>query len=192
MPIESSLETPTGMHPTMTPEEYSAAYEQGYSHTRRFIASRGVPLDQAAEIAQAAWVKGWAHRQQAYNIQKVGLWVNTIALNLLRGSFRRAPTTELHGNVGIVRPISVQTIDYRRVLGQCSPADRKLLEGFYMGGYTSAQLGKLYGLTAVAVRVRLFRLRQHLQATLAASRSNRGLISLLPRPEHRTKTRDHI
>jgi RNA polymerase sigma factor (sigma-70 family) len=167
MHIESSFKTTLGVNPTMTTEQYAAAYDRGFSHTRRFIASRGVSVDQAAEIAQTAWARGWEYRQQVRDIEKVGSWVNTIALNVLRTSFRRARTSELCVEGAVTQPTSAQTIDCRKMLELCSPGDRKLLEGFYMAGYTSAELASLHGYTPVAVRVRLFRLRQRLQTALA-------------------------
>jgi DNA-directed RNA polymerase specialized sigma24 family protein len=57
-------------------------------------------------------------------------------------------------------------IDVRRTLEECPLHDRRLMEMHYLEGYTSKELGKKTGCTAVAVRVRLLRARRKLAAEL--------------------------
>ena len=78
--------------------EYAEAFKAGYPATRRFLLSRGAALEEAEEIAQAAWVRGWEFRDQLRDPGLVGFWVNSIARNLFRAKFRsKAP---LHGRRG--------------------------------------------------------------------------------------------
>jgi DNA-directed RNA polymerase specialized sigma24 family protein len=48
----------------MLRNDYAQAFETGYSATRRFLLARGAPLEEAEEIAQAAWARGWEYRDQ--------------------------------------------------------------------------------------------------------------------------------
>ena len=153
--------------PIMTREEYSVAYDRGYSKTLGFMRSRGAPPDAAEDLAQAAWAKGWQYREQIRDPSKVDAWVNTIAFNLFRGSFRKAPTVELLPEDYPSSPQNiVGTIDCQRLFARCSRSERKLIKGTYLAGYTSAELGPRLGLSAVAVRVRLLRLRRRLGAIM--------------------------
>jgi DNA-directed RNA polymerase specialized sigma24 family protein len=43
----------------------------------------------AEEVAQAAWAKGWERLSQLRNESFVVIWVNTIALNVYRSGLRR-------------------------------------------------------------------------------------------------------
>ena len=63
---------------------YAEAFQNGFGATRRFLISRGAPLDDAEEIAQAAWARGWEYREQLRDPGLVGFWVNSIARNLFR------------------------------------------------------------------------------------------------------------
>jgi DNA-directed RNA polymerase specialized sigma24 family protein len=167
-PMTSHLTPPCKANdtPIMTREEYSVAYDRGYSKTVAFILSRGASRDTSEDLAQAAWAKGWQYREQIRDPSKVDAWVNTIAFNLFRGSFRKAPTVELHPGDYPSLPRNVaETIDCQRLFARCSPSERKLING-NLAGYTSAELGPRLGLSAVAVRVRLLRLRRRLHGTM--------------------------
>ena len=63
----------------MQREQYAVAFQTGYGVTRRFLISRGAPQDEAEEIAQAAWARGWEYRDQLRDPGLVGFWVNSIA-----------------------------------------------------------------------------------------------------------------
>jgi RNA polymerase sigma factor (sigma-70 family) len=150
----------------MTQEQYASVFDGGYARTTRFLVSRGVNTETAEEAAQAAWAKGWEHRDRLRNPETVWYWVNTIALNLFRSSFRRRDTAELPLEIPIPPQASPHAIDIRRALAKCAPADREIFEKFYLAGYTSAELGGQNGCTDIAIRVRLLRLRRRLRETL--------------------------
>src|SRR5580693_7536506 len=77
--------------------EYAEAFEAGYPATRRFLLSRGAAIEEAEEIAQAAWVRGWEFREQLRDPDLVGYWVNSIARNLFRAGFRAKSMTPIDG-----------------------------------------------------------------------------------------------
>jgi DNA-directed RNA polymerase specialized sigma24 family protein len=75
----------------LTRERYGEAYQKGFDLTVRFLLSRGAWRDNASEVAQAAWARGWEHLIQLRNERLVLTWVNTIALNLYRSVLRKDP-----------------------------------------------------------------------------------------------------
>ena len=151
----------------MTREQYANAYDSGYTATKRFLVSRGIDVETAEEAAQAAWARGWEHRGELRNPDKILSWVNTIALNLFRNWFRRRETVELSLEIPVPPQASPQSIDVGRALEKCLPADREMLEKHYLAGYTSEELGRQRGCTAVAVRVRLLRARRRIRERIA-------------------------
>lgn len=136
----------------------------------RFVGSRGVYPAIAEETAQAAWTKGWQRRSQLRNPKKLLPWINTIALNLLRGRKRKesreqelVETPDLRSRQAAVSA----RVDAARVLRQCGATDRKLLGLHHMQGHTTAEAGRRCGLKPVAARVRLMRLRRRLREEFA-------------------------
>jgi RNA polymerase sigma factor (sigma-70 family) len=158
----------------MTREQYSLAYDNGYQLTVRFLISRGLSGESAEEAAQAAWAKGWEHRENLRNSKRVVSWVNTIALNLFRNWFRRRESPEELPEIPIAHGMDPRAIDLHRTLERCDARDRRLLEGHYLEGYTSEELGRKTGCSAVAVRVRLLRVRRKLVAALKPDRKRQA------------------
>ena len=48
----------------------------------------------AEESAQAAWARGWEKRNHLKEAQRLVQWVNTIALNIFRGRYRKESREE--------------------------------------------------------------------------------------------------
>jgi RNA polymerase sigma factor (sigma-70 family) len=151
----------------MRRNEYAEAFETGYPATRRFLLSRGAALEEAEEIAQAAWVRGWEYREQLRDPGLVGFWVNSIARNLFRAKFRSKTAVPLD-NVDCPYTMSLEDIELRRLLDRCPRRDRELLERS-LQGYSAEEIAKDEGITSTGIRVRMLRIRQALreQLTLA-------------------------
>ena len=81
----------------MDRNEYGEAYKTGYGATRRFLLAHGAPMEDAEEISQAAWVRGWEYREQLREPGMLGFWVNSIARNLFRARFRTPMNVPLDG-----------------------------------------------------------------------------------------------
>jgi len=150
----------------MTAQQYSDAYVSGCARTARFLISRGSSPELAEETAQAAWVKGWEHRANLRESDKVMNWVNTIAFNMYRGGFRRREVDRADADIAISPQTGPGAIDVQRVLARCSPAERELLQGHYTAGYTSKELAQRMNCSPVTVRVRLLRLRRRIQTAM--------------------------
>src|SRR6202158_5719138 len=99
----------------MKRDDYAEAFESGYGATRRFLLSRGAPLDEAEEIAQAAWARGWEYRDQLRDPGLVGYWVNSIARNLFRARFR-APVAASIDEVNAAYTLDLDEIALHRLL----------------------------------------------------------------------------
>lgn len=143
----------------MTRDEYGKAYHHGFEPTVRLLRSRGVPIDSATEMAQAAWTRGWERLSQLRNDSRVEPWVKTIALNVYRTVLRREPLyqalPELCGKVGV----DLAAIDVAQILKICRPSDRALLEQ-QMHGVTAEEVARQLGVPVPTVRLRLYRARR--------------------------------
>jgi RNA polymerase sigma factor (sigma-70 family) len=152
----------------MQPEEYAVAFETGYGTTRRFLISRGAAVDDAEEIAQAAWVRGWEYREQLRDPGLVSYWVNSIARNLFRARFRAITPLSLELTQDPSYVFDTAIIDVHRMLEQCGERDRALLEKS-LAGYSAEEMAQGTGISPTGVRVRLLRARQSMRNKLVAA-----------------------
>src|SRR5947209_3162129 len=146
----------------MKRDDYAEAFETGYGATRRFLLSRGAPLDEAEEIAQAAWARGWEYREQLRDPGLVGYWVNSIARNLFRARFRgplAASLDSANSSAELAYTMDLDAIEVRRLLDRCSKRDRVLLQRS-LEGYSAEEIARTAGITSTGIRVRLLRVRQ--------------------------------
>jgi len=149
----------------MKPSDYALAFETGYGATRRFLLSRGAQVEDAEEIAQAAWARGWEYREQLRDPTLVGYWVNSIARNLYRARFRAMPALAIE-DVDASYTVDLEALELRLILERCSSRDRALLERS-LEGYTAEEMARTCGITSTGIRVRLLRIRQSLREQLA-------------------------
>jgi RNA polymerase sigma factor (sigma-70 family) len=151
----------------MLRNDYSDAFEMGYNATRRFLLARGAPLEEAEEIAQAAWARGWEFRDQLRDPGLVSFWVNSIARNLFRARFRAPLQTEIEDS-NAVYSMDLNAIEVGRLLDRCPQRDRALLEQS-LEGYSAEEIAGKEGITPTGIRVRLLRIRQMLREQLNLS-----------------------
>jgi RNA polymerase sigma factor (sigma-70 family) len=147
-------------------EQFDTAYRLGFSRTVRFLQSSGVQHELAEEIAQAAWSRGWECRAQLKNPAAIGVWVNSIAKNLLRVDFRRRKAVEELTEDSATICASTDSTALAELLSHCSVEDRQLLVRHYMEGWSSNELAPALGISPVSVRVRLLRIKNSLRETL--------------------------
>ena len=162
---------PTGEKLKMTNEDYGKAYQKGFDRTVRFLVSRGLSYDAAQETAQAAWARGWERREQLRDPNLVLTWTNSIALNIHRTYLRREPQTQTLPELQAPPRMNVAAIDVNRILGDCKPNDRLVLEGHYIEGYGTQELARQHGWSETAVRIRLLRARRSVQKQLSRPES---------------------
>jgi RNA polymerase sigma factor (sigma-70 family) len=170
-----AIDTNTSFRPP-TRDEYARAYQDGYGKTVRFLAANGASMELAEEVAQAAWVRGWERLNQLRHIQALTFWINSIAKNLLRSSFRKQQnSTEIFENTLVEDPLESEPIDAHRIFDGCTPSEKELLEKYYLEGFTSQELSGTMGLSPVGVRVRLTRLRKNLINRMGLEANTAGL-----------------
>jgi RNA polymerase sigma-70 factor (ECF subfamily) len=148
----------------ITRKEFGMAYEKGCSQTVNFLISRGLQEEEANEKAQAAWAKGWERRFQMRDKKKALAWINTIALNLYRSSYRRDSRFEIIHEFPVPARIKVHNLDLYKRLDQCREIDREILKLRYFEGFEIRELADRYDCTETAIRVRLLRARRSLKA----------------------------
>ncbi len=169
----------------MTNTEFANAYATHYNSTTRFLLSRGISPSMAEEIAQAAWARGWERVGALRETSKIGAWVNTIALNLLRRHMRNSKRhVALYPNSDspTVTPATERT-DAEKMLDALSEDDRKILLMHAVERRTSKEIGKALRLSAVAVRVRLCRSKARLRSLFSELPKLSGLAGSRLRPE---------
>jgi RNA polymerase sigma factor (sigma-70 family) len=145
--------------------DYAEAFQNGFGATRRFLISRGAPLDEAEEIAQAAWARGWECRDQLRDPGLVSFWVNSIARNLFRARFRTPVPVPLDQMPDPSYTFDTNSIDLQQLLERCSQRDRALLERT-LEGYSAEEIAQTAGISSTGIRVRLLRARQSLRQKL--------------------------
>jgi DNA-directed RNA polymerase specialized sigma24 family protein len=149
----------------MTQEKYGNAYQQGFRKTVRLLRSRGASWENAEDLAQTAWLRGWQKVDQLRNEGIIVSWVNAIAVNYHRYASqheaRYQALPELCGKAGI----DLAAIDAARILRLCRPRDRALLEQ-QMGGFTAGEMAGKQGVSATAMRLKLLRARRAVRATV--------------------------
>ena len=151
----------------MTTEDFGRAYQKGFNLTVRFLVSRGLSYDSALDTAQAAWAKGWERREQLRDPSLVLTWTNSIALNIHRTFLRREPQTQTLPELQAPPRMNVAAIDVKRILKECKPNDRVVLEGHYIEGYKVQEIARQHGWSETAVRIRLLRARRSVERRLS-------------------------
>jgi DNA-directed RNA polymerase specialized sigma24 family protein len=156
----------------MTQDGYGQAYRQGYRRTVRLLRSRGASIDHAEDVAQAAWLRGWQKLDQLRDEAMIVSWVNAIAINYhRRGSLDQArfqALPELCGQVGV----DLAPLDAAKILKFCRPTERILFEQ-QMGGLTTKEIAQQEGVSTTAIRIRFFRARRAVRASVEGFASER-------------------
>jgi DNA-directed RNA polymerase specialized sigma24 family protein len=169
----------------MSREEFTAKYERGFSSTWKFLESRCVPAEQAYEIAQAAWTRGWECRLQLRDETVLETWVNAIAWNCFLNQKRRAPLVSL---TSLYQPSIENHLDRnilaREVLAYAPAQDQHLLHAWCFMGYSDKELAQLFRMAPGAIRARLHRARRRLITVCKAQ----ARLGRLGRPRAKIRT----
>lgn len=164
----------------MTRQEFGGAYQKGFQRTVRSLQRSRVTEDQAAEVAQAAWVKGLERLGQLRDDRLVSEWVNAIAWNEFRSTRRRRPLMDLmqmKDEPAVEPSISPMIIAVRQALAKCTPRHQCLLADFYWKDHSCFEIAAQTGRSPEAVHAELFRAREELREHMQVTRRK------VPRPE---------
>jgi DNA-directed RNA polymerase specialized sigma24 family protein len=69
--------------------------------------------------------------------------------------------------------MNVAAIDVKRILNECKPNDRVVLEGHYIEGYKVQEIARQNGWSETAVRIRLLRARRSVERRLSKPKTSR-------------------
>jgi RNA polymerase sigma factor (sigma-70 family) len=146
----------------MEATNFSNAYEIGLNRTIAFLLSRGIKYDDAQDVAQTAWLRGWERLLQLRDDRMLLPWVNTIALNHYRRTLRTMDRYEewkpAYENASTT-VLDCAAIDISRILDACKPKDRDLLEA-HLRGESPKEMAEREGVSPTAIRIRLLRARR--------------------------------
>jgi len=158
----------------VTRQEFGDAYQsRGVRGTIRRLRKHGADCDQAEDLAQEAWARGWEHLEQLRDEALLTFWIDSIATNLLSSACRREwRTSQLTSDNEASFEIDLESIDLRRALGRCSPRQGVLLELVYLRGDTAAEAAPSLGISTDAVYGALARARAAMRFQLKAARRN--------------------
>jgi DNA-directed RNA polymerase specialized sigma24 family protein len=144
----------------MTRDEFGAAYQRSFRTTVGFLLARGLAIDTAQEIAQAAWARGWERIAQLRDSRTLVMWLNRVALNLYRTSLRGEPAFQELTPAEQGPDLNIAAIDAASILRKCKRHDRRMLRDFYLKGLHLSEIAALNGWLENTARVRLFRARR--------------------------------
>lgn len=150
---------------TMSRESFADAYNGGFRLTVRLLRSKGASADQAEEVAQSAWARGWEVRGQLLAPELVLPWVNSIAYHRLCSGHRRSSKhVALTDRASASHSGLALRAEARTLLNRCKPHDRALLIQRYYEGLGIREIAERLGMSEVAVRVRIHRCQNGLRA----------------------------
>ena len=157
----------------MNREEYGRQFEESYDRTTSLLISKGIPEEEARDIAQAAWAKGWEHLNQLRDPRKALVWVNSIAMNRYRSRYRQQLRHQELVDLAVEPRINLAAIDIQRMLQQCRSCDQEILSKRYFKDEPIEEIAGDLGCSQTAVRLRLMRARRSLREKCDAP-GNRG------------------
>jgi RNA polymerase sigma factor (sigma-70 family) len=167
--MDSVVEEIAEPAPSLTVEKYGDAYQTGFQRTVRFLRSRGANEDVAEEIAQAAWSRGWERLHQLRTPEALEVWIASIAKHMFSAhAIKVQRSEEIEETTAACAP-SATSILWNEIVRCCQPEEKKLLALQYVSGYSSGEIAKKLGCSALAVRLRLMRVRRKIDSNLPAT-----------------------
>jgi uncharacterized protein len=140
------------------------------------------PSPAAQDVAQEAALQSFLGLAQLHEPDRFGAWLHAIAANLARMALRRrrllsldaltdgAPLAALWSAVPTPEEVHAAREVHDAIvaaLGELSSVNREVAIGFYLEGYSYAELAELLGVPVSTVKGRLFKGRRLLRQALA-------------------------
>jgi len=157
----------------MTRDEFGIAYERNFHRTVGSLIARGLRFEEAEELAQIAWTKGWQRLDQLRDARCVGAWVSRIAVHAasdLIAKRMRARETPLQEEalVGYEMNLTDQ-LDVRRAIRKCAHRYQVIVEQLYFEGYSERELAQRSGQSVTSIRGQAYRARRVVREHFAVS-----------------------
>src|SRR5215213_3599654 len=158
------------------------------------------PTLEAQDIAQEAALQAFLRLGELHDTARFGAWLHAIAANLARMELRRRRTLSLEAVpdsaamivLWAAGPHTPEEVYAARelhdtivaALSELSNVNREVVIGFYLAGYSYAELAELLGVPVSTVKGRLFKGRRQLRRTLAPTAHEVLKPDRRPRKEH--------
>ena len=125
----------------------------------------------AEEAEQSAWAVAYRRLEELREPDRLRPWLMSIAANEARQMARSRRRRSVREIVvaGSTRPHEVDQaaiLDLAAAVGRLDPKDRAIVGLRFLGGFESAEIGRLMGMSASGVRVRRHRLLERLRKDL--------------------------
>jgi RNA polymerase sigma factor (sigma-70 family) len=166
------------------------------------------PMPEAQDTAQEAALQAFLWLGELQEAARFGAWLHAIAANLARMELRRRRTLSLDavpdGAAMIVLwaagPHTPEEVHAARelhdtivaALSELSDVNREVVIGFYLAGYSYAELAELLGVPVSTVKGRLFKGRRQLRRTLAPTAQEVLKPDRRPQKEHLMETSELV
>ena len=141
--------------------------------------------DVAEELVQETFMRAWKALDSLHDSKAAKAWLITILRRENARRFqRKRPEHELvdsldpdqlHNEAGLDQ---IEDMNMQQALAKLDEAYREPLLLQVLGGYSCEEIGELLGLTAQAVRTRLFRARQKMRLYLTEESADGNIIGM--------------
>jgi len=127
----------------------------------------------AEDAVQEALARAWEQYLQGRKIERLGAWVTTVALNLVRSQFRRW-RVERNARARLAGPVETRdepgmsAVAYavREAIGRLPRRQREVTVLRYYAGFDVAEIAERLGIAEGTVKAMLFRARRSLAGAL--------------------------
>lgn len=154
--------------------EFRSLYEATAQPVLAYLTGVTGRRDVAEDLLQETYCRFLTRRPSAMEAGEARRYLFRIATNLLRDRWRRgedARWTEM-SEQGFVPETNTQ-IDVRAAMGALKPRERELLWLAYVEGMNHAEIAAATGLSAMSIRLLLFRARRRAAALLRPGEGER-------------------
>ncbi len=147
-------------------EDFEKLYNEKEKAVKSFFAKRA-PYSEVEDLTQQTFMKLWAYMSVVNNIRSYKSLIFTIAQSVLTDYYRRKGTfislEESEENLSDLYSIDFEdTVIMRLCLTVLSP-EEKIIIDLKAKGYSSGEIGKIFGISASAVRTRIQNIRKRLK-----------------------------
>lgn len=147
-------------------EDFEKLYNEKEKAVKSFFAKRA-PYSEVEDLTQQTFMKLWAYMSVVNNVRSYKSLIFTIAQSVLTDYYRRKGTfislEESEENLSDLYSIDFEdTVIMRLCLTVLSP-EEKIIIDLKAKGYSSGEIGKIFGISASAVRTRIQNIRKRLK-----------------------------
>lgn len=147
-------------------EEFEIIYSEKEKAVKSYFRKR-VPQGEVDDLTQQTFLKLWAYICGAHNVRSYKALVFTVAKSVLTDYYRKKGNfisiEESAENLSSLYSIDFEdTVIMRSLLLTLTPEEKTVID-LKAKGYSSGEIGKIFGISASAVRTRLQNIRKKLK-----------------------------